>query len=117
MPPRVLRTGPVPDYSKLREMRSQPGPIMGPLLRALADSLDPDMGGESFLGLARKIGVSHTVLTRLYHHPDTKPLASICERIADYYGLRLTGNHGRSSVGRRKTAPATGRKRGKLQPD
>jgi hypothetical protein len=111
MPPRVLRTGPVPDYSKLREMRSQPGPIMGPLLRALADSLDPDMGGESFSGLARKIGVSHTVLTRLCQSPDTKPFANICEKIAEFYGLSLTGNHGRSSVSRPKTAAATGRKR------
>lgn len=95
----------------LDTMRSQTGPIMGPLLRALADSLDPSVGGQSFHGLAKLIGVSHPVLCRLAYEPDTRPPANICEKIADYYGLRLTGSHGRSSGGRRKTVPATARTR------
>jgi hypothetical protein len=110
--PRVLHTGPVSalDDETLHEMRLQTGPIMGPLLQALADSLDPKIGGQSFNGLAKLIGVSYPVLCRLAYKPSTRPSADICERIAEYYGLRLTGSHGRSSVGRRKTAAATGRK-------
>lgn len=97
MPPRLPRTGPVPPFERLAAMRQHPSPLLGPLLRRLADDLDPALGNKTFLGLSKEIGISNVSLMRLFHDEHVDPRLCVLDKIAAHYGY-FSGNHGTASA-------------------
>ena len=112
MSPRLSRTGPVPPYQRLAAMRTHSSPILGPILRRLADDLDPAIGNKTLLWLSKTMGVSFPSLSRLFHQDDPDTRVKVLERIATHYGLgvvTLTDSHGKPSGKSPQKTPATGR--------